>query len=73
MEMANLSLYRGPVRGTWKRCTFNADSKRHIKEGFGNGAPGYMKGIWRKGSYTEDSKRYVIKGSGNEAHLTGAP
>jgi len=36
--MANLSPYRDPVKGTWRGCTFNGDSKRHIKEGFGNGA-----------------------------------
>jgi hypothetical protein len=70
--MANLSLYRDPVRGTWRGCTFNGDSDRHIKEGFGNGASGSVKGTWRKGSYTEDSERHVIKCTGNGAFVTGA-
>jgi hypothetical protein len=50
MEMAILSLYRGPVRGTWNGYTFTGDSKRHVKERFGNDASRSMKGTWRKGS-----------------------
>jgi hypothetical protein len=54
------SLCRDPAWGTWRRGAINGDSKRHIKEGFGNAASGSMKGTWTKGSYTEDSEKHVI-------------
>jgi hypothetical protein len=38
LEGEHLSLYRGPVRGTWREGSHTEDSKRHVVEGSGKGA-----------------------------------
>ena len=36
--MGHPSLYRGSVRGGWRKGSYSEDSERHVMEGSGNGA-----------------------------------
>ena len=36
LKKQHLSLYKGSVKGAWREGSFTVDSKRHVKEGFGN-------------------------------------
>jgi hypothetical protein len=45
--MEHLSLYRGSMRGTWRKGSYTEDSKRHVTEGPGNGAFLFYRGSIR--------------------------